>query len=124
MTNPKSPKNRKKRDRGKVFETRRAAFRAAKRDNGVPVTKHPDEVIRPRTPRGDEEKLDQRNRRLYIFYIIEVILGMFLKKEIHIREDKKAFYGKKHGNQLDHFNSGDTLDEKLRKHHYYKRRNR
>ena len=64
----------KEKDTGKVFETRRAAFREAKRDHGVPVGKQPDEVVKPHTRIGDEYNLDKRNRRLYIF---RFILGLF-----------------------------------------------
>lgn len=45
MGTPESRKDKPFED--KYHATRRAAFRAAKRDNGIPVSQHPDEIIRP-----------------------------------------------------------------------------
>jgi hypothetical protein len=95
-------------------KTRREAFRKAKRNLHIPVSTQPREVVRPETESGDEEKLDTRNVRLYIFKL----LGL----EHHIREDKATFYsdGSK---QKDHFNAGKS-GGKLRAHHYFDRKNR
>jgi len=109
----------KKRTTDQVFETRRAAFRAAKRDHGVPMGKQPDEVVEPFTKRGKELELDGRNKRLYIFRFILRYFGIGKSREdIHIREDKEVFY--KDGKQEKHFNAGEK-SKKLRT-HYYKRR--
>ena len=96
----------------KIYPSRRAAFRAAKRDGGIPVGQHPQEVILPSTDEGVEAGLDERNVRLYVFSIYGI--GAFF----FIREDKAAFYGTGEGDQLPHFNSGQTL-KKLKKHHYW-----
>lgn len=115
----KKPKREK--DTGKIFDTRRAAFREAKRDHGVPVGKQPDEVVKPHTQIGDEYKLDKRNRRLYIFRFILSLFGLGNDKEdVFIREDKEAFYSDS-GKQREHFNAGED-PEKLKKHYYYKRK--
>ncbi|MCB9295777.1 MAG: hypothetical protein H6559_22025 [Lewinellaceae bacterium] len=55
-------KPKKEKDTGKVFETRRAAFREAKRDHGVPVGKQPDEVVKPYTQIGDEITTTENDR--------------------------------------------------------------
>lgn len=102
------------------FDTRRQAFRKAKRDNNIPGTSQPVEVLRPNTPKGNEANLDNRNRRLYIFKIIASLFGISSNKEIHIREDKGVIYPEDIGNQLDHFNSGEP-PAKLKKHHYFKK---
>jgi len=113
-------KKRRQKHTGKTFETRRAAFREAKRDHGVPVGKQPDEVVKPETPRGKEFELDRRNRRLYIFRFFLGLLGIGKKREdVYIREDKEVFYGD--GKQDEHFNAGKKV-EKLKKHYYFKRR--
>lgn len=87
----------KEKDTGKVFVTRRVAFREAKRDHGVPVSKQPYKVVKPNTPSGDQHKLDNRNRMLYIFRILISLFGFrdTEEREIPIREDKEAFYAKK-----------------------------
>lgn len=107
---------------GKTFETRRAAFREAKRDHGVPVGKQPDEVVRPKTSMGKKYKLDRRNRRLYIFRILVSLFGFkdVDEEEIYIREDKEVIYtdGER---QMEHFNAGKG-NPKLKKHYYFKRR--
>ncbi len=99
----------KEKNTGKVFETRRAAFREAKRDHGAPVGKQPDEVVKPHTRIGNEYNLDKRNRRLYIF---RFILGLFglgsSREEVFIREDKEAFYSDS-GKQGEHFNAEKIL---------------
>ncbi|MCB9295560.1 MAG: hypothetical protein H6559_20905 [Lewinellaceae bacterium] len=112
----------KEKDTGKVFVTRRAAFREAKRDHGVPVSKQPYKVVKPNTPSGDQHKLDNRNRMLYIFRILISLFGFrdTEEREIPIREDKEAFYAKK-DKQMEHFNAGEK-DDKLRKHYYFKKR--
>ncbi len=96
----------------RIYPSRRAAFRAAKRDGGIPVSQHPSEVILPNTDEGVEEGLDERNVRLYVFRIYGVGALFF------IREDKAAFYGTGEGDQLPHFNSGKP-PKKLKKHHYW-----
>jgi hypothetical protein len=83
----KKPKPKKKE---KVFETRRAAFRAAKRDLGLPVTSQPNRIVKPNTEEWTKRNLDYRNRRLYIFELLLRILGFSRKRELHIREDKEA----------------------------------
>lgn len=107
----------------KIYVSRRAAFRAAKRDNKIPVTLNPNKVIYPNTLEGDEiqpEKLDsEKNVRLYKFSILIFTVTF----EVSIREDKEAFYGEVNqiGNQLPHFNSGET-NKKLPKHHYFRKK--
>ncbi len=113
----------------KYYSTRRAAFRDAKRDNGIPVTQHPNEVIRPDDEQWHEFGLDEtRNRALYrfILYLLNLVTGFFEQREVQIREDKDFYYGRvdKKGDQSEHFNSGEVLgdDTKLRRHHYYTKR--
>lgn len=97
----------------KIYPSRRAAFRAAKRDGNIPMMAHPDDVILPFTKDGDTFELDDRNVRLYVFnFWLGVIMVQYF-----IREDKEAFYGS--GDQLPHFNSGKSSDDKLKKHHYW-----
>ena len=108
-------------DEDRYFETRRQAFRAAKRDNEVPVTQQPKQVLTPPTPKGAQFELDDRNKRLYIF---KRFTGLFSRKQfpdIHIREDRAASYEQDQGDQAPHFNSGPA-DGKLKKHHYFNRR--
>lgn len=95
-----------------IYPSRRAAFRAAKRDGGIPVGQHPQEVVLPNTDEGTEAGLDERNVWLYVFSIHGVGALFF------IREDKAAFYGTSEGDQLPHFNSGQTK-KRLKKHHYW-----
>jgi len=104
-----------------IYPSRRAAFRAAKRDGRIPVAQQPDEVIMPDTPEGEEMGLDERNVRLYVFNIIVGAVAF----EYHIREDKEAFYGTENteGDQLPHFNSGES-GRKLKGHHYWLKRNK
>lgn len=99
----------------KIFPSRRAAFRAAKRDRNIPMSQHPDDVVYPNTSIGDEYDLDDRNVRLYVFNMGLITIA------IHIREDKEAFYvdGDEKSNQSPHFNSG-RKDSKLKDHHYWK----
>ncbi len=115
-------RSKKPKDTDKVFDTRRAAFRAAKRDNGVPVGKQPYKVAKPRTPLGDDYKLDNRNRRLYIFRILVSLFGFGEEegKEVNIREDKKVFYSETE-KQSEHFNAGEK-GQKLRKHYYFRKK--
>ncbi len=65
--------------------------------------------------------LDERNVRLYVFNIIVGAVAF----EYHIREDKEAFYGTENteGDQLPHFNSGES-GRKLKGHHYWLKRNK
>ena len=99
-----------------IYPSRRAALRAAKRFLGLLMSKHPDEVVVPFTDRGNEYDLDERNVRLYIFYIW---IGA-LVVEYHIREDKAAKYGHEDGkgDQLPHFNSGEHPGKK-KDHRYW-----
>jgi len=112
----------KKRTTDQVFETRRAAFRSAKRDHGVPMGKQPDEVVEPEIYKGEKYKLDRRNRKLYIFRILISLFGFkgTDEKEIFIREDKKAIYSKTE-QQIEHFNAGEKSSG-LKKHYYFKRK--
>lgn len=110
----------------KIYPSRRAAFRAAKRDGDIPVCQQPDEVIYAGTDIGYDFGLDGRNARLYVFNVIVGAVAF----EYHIREDKEAFYqdNQGRGNQLPHFNSGKQEQpepkQKLRHHHYYKNKGR
>lgn len=113
-------KPKKEKDTGKAFETRRAAFREAKRDHGVPVGKQPEKVIHADNKGGKNLGLDSRNKRLYIFRILLGIFSRKKKREVHIREDKEAFYDDG-GSQDQHFNVGDN-PVKLKKHYYFKRK--
>ena len=99
----------------KIYPSRKAAFRAAKRDGNIPISQHPEMVVIPNTDFGDQLGLDERNVRLYVFNIIVGIIAI----EYHIREDREAFYGSSEGNQGSHFNSGEPPG-KLKKHHYWK----
>ena len=90
-----------------LFVSRRAAFRQAKREGGIPVTIQPTDVVKPKTEKGDFYKLDNRNVRLYIFKI-PYIGGILL--EYHIREDKEVFYDNE-GYQPKHFNAGVPLED-------------
>jgi hypothetical protein len=107
----------------KLYISRRAAFRAAKRDNKIPVSLNPEKVIYPNTAEGNEvqpEKLDfEKNIRLYKFRVLIFTVTF----EISVREDKEAFYGETNqiGDQLPHFNSGET-NKKLPKHHYFRKK--
>lgn len=102
----------------KIYPSRKAAFRAAKRGANIPMAQHPEEVIPALTAKGKEYNLDDRNVRLYIFSILIGAVAI----EYHIREDKEAFYGDKDGtgNQLPHFNSGSP-PKKLSNHHYWEK---
>lgn len=122
--------SKKKKDKGyedKYHETRRAAFRAAKRDNRVPVSQQPEEVVRQNDEKWDEYGLNrEKNRALYRFvmYLLNLLTGSSDRKEIHIREDTDYSYGAVGGlgDQDEHFNSGEVNEEreKLRRHHYFK----
>lgn len=118
-------KNKKKKPRtssdDKVFESRRAAFRAAKRDMEIPVHKHPNKVLSSSQPGWDNTKMDGRNNRLYIFKIIRMIFGKPEEDEIHFREDKPTHYTNDQGNQDGHFNTGRP-PVKLKNHYFFKNR--
>jgi hypothetical protein len=94
----------------RYFPSRRAAFRAAKRDAGIPMSQHPEKVVRPRTPEGTNYEIDDRNVRLYVFFIF--IGAVFI--EVHIREDKPD----KRLGQPKHFNAGNPPD-KLKEHYFW-----
>ena len=49
---PSKERNRK----SKFYQTKRQAFRSGKKDNKIPVSRQPDETVKPNTKRGDEEK--------------------------------------------------------------------
>ena len=110
----------KERTTDQVFETRRAAFRAAKRDHGVPVCRQPTKAIHAKSDSAKDLGLDHRNRRLYIFEILLGIFGLNKNRSVHIREDKAMHY-EDGGYQEKHFNAGGN-PVKLRKHYYYRRR--
>lgn len=92
------------------FPSRRAAFRAAKRDAGIPMSRHPDAVVYPRTPAGEKSKLDERNVRFYVF---DIWIGA-IALQFRIREDLPD----KKNRQSKHFNAG-YLPDKLKKHYYW-----
>ena len=94
----------------KYFSSRRAAFRAAKRDANIPMSRHPDKVVYPMTVEGDSYGLDNRNVRLFIFNLIIGAIAF----EYHIRQDKAD----KKLEQSPHFNSG-TPPEKLKNHYFW-----
>lgn len=126
-----SKRNKPKHYQDKYYKTRRAAFRAAKRDNGVPVSQQPMEVIRPNDEKWDEYGLDRnKNRSLYRFivYLLNMLTGFSERKEVRIREDADYSYGSDYGvgDQDDHFNSGAVNERrtKLKRHHYFSKRNR
>jgi RHS repeat-associated protein len=92
-------------------ETRSEAFNKAKDGVDVPRSATPDKVIKPDTPEGDEEGLDDRNKRLYEYTNSK-------GEKVRIREDKAAKY-KDGGTQPPHFNAGKK-GEKLKQHHNFK----
>jgi hypothetical protein len=98
----------------KVYPSRKAAFRAAKRDANIPMQQHPQEIVTPFSHLGNDYDLDDRNVRLYIFHLL--VCGIVI--EYHIREDKEAFYGGEAGYQPPHFNAGKE-GAKLKEHYYW-----
>lgn len=115
----KEDKFSKKRSRkNETFDTKRQAFRTAKRDYKIPVSSQPDETVKPNTNRGKEEKLDKRNSKLFIFKILGGLFGS--DKRIYMREDKPYEYpdGSK---QIKHFNVGEKPPEKLKDHYNFKK---
>lgn len=98
----------------RMYPSRRAAFRAAKRDANIPMQQHPEVVVCPFSDLGNDFDLDDRNVRLYIFHIL--ICGIVI--EYHIREDKEAFYAGEAGYQPPHFNVGKE-GAKLKEHYYW-----
>lgn len=124
-------RNKEKQYEDKYYESRRAAFRAAKRDNNIPVSQQAVEVIRNNDKDWNEYGLRRdKNRALYRFivYLLNMLTGFSEKKEVHIREDNDNSYGAIGGvgDQKDHFNSGEVREErsKLKRHHYFNKRNR
>ena len=113
---PKTYKDYKKKVNSDCYPSRRAAFRAAKRDAKIPMSQNPDKVIRPRSLEGDLYALDDRNVRLYIFNLGIGVVAY----EHHIREDEPATYGNEDGagDQLPHFNSGEPPN-KLKEHFFW-----
>lgn len=116
---------KKKPYQDKYYETRRAAFRGAKRDNDVPVTQHPEKTVSPNDTEWSEHNLDHRNSKFFLFIIsvFNYLTGYSEEKEIHIREDKHCSYHSQSGKgeQSNHFNSGES-EGNLKRHHYYKKR--
>lgn len=94
-----------------VYPSRRAAFRAAKRDAGIPMGRQPRSVVRPRTTAGGLHGLDDRNVRLYIFPIFIGAIAF----EFHIREDRAD----EKLEQPPHFNAGQP-PKKLKKHYFWR----
>ena len=126
-----SKRNKEKPYEDKYYKTRRAAFRAAKRDNGIPVSRQPQEVIRPNDEKWVDYNLDrEKNRALYRFivYLLNMLTGFFERREVRIREDTDYSYGAIDGtgDQEDHFNSGEVNAKrtKLKRHHYFSKRNK
>jgi hypothetical protein len=107
----------------KIYASRREAFRAAKRENGIPMGMQPKEVIYPHEISKLEEKrlhLDKRNVRLYVFEWFVKRIDKINKHTIYIREDKAAEYGQNgKGDQIDHFNAGKNA-KRLEQHYYFK----
>ena len=90
------------------FKTRRQAFRAAKKDNDIPVSEQPEKTIKPSTPRGDKENLDKRNKVMFIFRKRK---GIFERDEnVYFREDVPVEY-RDGGKQGKHFNVGKKIDK-------------
>lgn len=112
---------KKRRGIAKYFRTRREAYTAFKTDYDIPKSEAPAKVVKPDTPAGDKVELDNRNVRLYIFRAIRNLFGRFIRREIHLREDKNAFYVEGKGSQSKHFNAGYG-GEKLKDHYYFEDR--
>ena len=110
--------------RSKTYETRKQAFKQAKKDRGIPSSEWPSEVVKSGTRRGNELGLNEKNNRLYIFRAIFNFFNRLIRPEVRIRKDHEAYYEEGH-KQIDHFNVGeiDADDgEKLRDHYYFKRK--
>jgi hypothetical protein len=118
---PGSREKKEKQPADETYETRRAAFRAAKRDMKIPMGTQPVEVLSPNKKGWKEARLDGRNRRLYIFRLLDFFFNRRRSREIHIREDKGVTYPNDEGNQLDHFNAGHPPN-KLKRHYFYRNR--
>ena len=93
-------------------ETRHQALNQAKRANDIPLSKQPDQVIKPNTKLGDEVGLDaSRNVRQYEYTNSK-------GQGISIREDRPHKYPDG-GSQGPHFNAGPSGGDKLRQHHNF-----
>lgn len=108
-------------DRDEIYPSANAAFRAAKRYSKIPVSKQPTEVIKKNTARWKEERLDDRNIKLYIFEKIRNLFGTPEEAGIRIRQDKEAIYAENAGKQGPHFNIIANLFGKIKKHFFYKK---
>ena len=107
-------------EKGGTYETRKEAFRDAKRQNEIPVSKQPQKEIKPNTVDAEEYKLDDRNIRLYVY-----ASDTQEEDESHlIREDYPVDYDDNESNQMQHFNVGKKKDKKLKQHFYFFRRNK
>ena len=93
---------------------RHGAFRAAKRQHDIDMSKRPECVVRVGTKAGDAAGLRKGvNLRQYEFKNRS-------GKEILIREDLPVTYPDG-GSQRAHFNSGGKNETKLRGHHYFEK---
>jgi hypothetical protein len=103
-----------------IYRSRREAFRAAKRANGIPMSMQPIKVIRPNNyEEWKKYKLDNRNVVLYIFEIMIDTVLVVTSLRIFIRQDKAANYEENgQGDQPPHFNAGQNPDN-LDQHYYY-----
>lgn len=119
------PTNKKRKPRTnteeKTFSSRRAAFRAAKRDSKIPMRNQPAKVLSSSQPGWEDSKMDSRNGRLYIFKLFRMLFGKREEDEIHFREDKPVKYRDDKGNQLGHFNTGRPPG-KLKNHYFFKKK--
>lgn len=101
------------------YPSRKAAFRAAKRDAKIPMRQSPAEVVGSKSAYWNSLGLDERYTRLYIFNIFVGAIAF----EYHIREDKIAFYGNDGaGIQPPHFNAGEP-PKKLKQHYFWQNGN-
>jgi len=94
-----------------ITASRTGALAEAKRANNIPMSKHPDRVIKPNTPEGIEAGLRPgQNVRLYEYTNSS-------GQKIWIREDRATTYSDG-GTQGPHFNSGPAKGD-LKNHHYW-----
>ena len=118
MFGKKQTTKKDRKEKSKHFPSRKSAFRAFKRDYEIPKTEQPAKVVSPDSKGGIHYKLDNRNKRLYIFEEKKNKLGRTKRKEAHLREGKHAFYSSNKGNQKPHFNAGHA-GSKLKDHYYF-----
>jgi len=67
MFGKKQTTKKDRKEKSKHFPSRKSAFRAFKRDYEIPKTEQPAKVVSPDSKGGIHYKLDNRNKRLYIF---------------------------------------------------------